>query len=48
MRQAAGKDPEGTLKLRAAQEGSHVIIEVPTTAPASPWKRCARRPSNAG
>jgi two-component system chemotaxis sensor kinase CheA len=27
-RQAAGKDPEGTLKLRAAQEGSHVIIEV--------------------
>ena len=28
VRQAAGKDPEGTLKLRAAQEGSHVIIEV--------------------
>ena len=28
IRQAAGKDPEGTLKLRAAQEGSHVIIEV--------------------
>src|SRR5664280_2007922 len=27
-REAAGKDPEGTLKLRAAQEGSHVIIEV--------------------
>ncbi len=27
-RQAAGKDPEGTLRLRAAQEGSHVIIEV--------------------
>ena len=27
-RQAAGKDPEGTLKLRALQEGSHVIIEV--------------------
>jgi two-component system chemotaxis sensor kinase CheA len=27
-RRAAGKDPEGTLKLRAAQEGSHVIIEV--------------------
>jgi two-component system chemotaxis sensor kinase CheA len=27
-RLAAGKDPEGTLKLRAAQEGSHVIIEV--------------------
>ncbi len=25
---AAGKNPEGTLKLRAAQEGSHVIIEV--------------------
>jgi two-component system chemotaxis sensor kinase CheA len=28
VRVAAGKDPEGTLKLRAAQEGSHVIIEV--------------------
>jgi two-component system chemotaxis sensor kinase CheA len=28
VREAAGKDPEGTLKLRAAQEGSHVIIEV--------------------
>ena len=27
-RQAAGKDPEGTLRLRAVQEGSHVIIEV--------------------
>ena len=27
-RQAAGKDPEGTLKLRAVQEGSHVLIEV--------------------
>jgi two-component system chemotaxis sensor kinase CheA len=27
-REAAGKDPEGTLRLRAAQEGSHVIIEV--------------------
>ena len=25
---AAGKNPEGTLKLRAAQEGSHVVIEV--------------------
>jgi two-component system chemotaxis sensor kinase CheA len=25
---AAGKDPEGTLKLRAYQEGSHVVIEV--------------------
>jgi len=25
---AAGKNPEGTLKLRAAQEGSHVLIEV--------------------
>ncbi|MDR3739604.1 MAG: chemotaxis protein CheA [Terracidiphilus sp.] len=25
---AAGKDPEGTLKLRASHEGSHVIIEV--------------------
>ena len=28
MRQANGKDPEGTLKLRAMQQGSHVIIEV--------------------
>jgi two-component system chemotaxis sensor kinase CheA len=28
VRQAAGKDPEGTLKLRAVQEGSHVLIEV--------------------
>jgi two-component system chemotaxis sensor kinase CheA len=28
VRLAAGKDPEGTLKLRAMQEGSHVIIEV--------------------
>jgi two-component system chemotaxis sensor kinase CheA len=28
VRRGAGKDPEGTLKLRAAQEGSHVIIEV--------------------
>ena len=27
-RTAAGKDPEGVLKLRAVQEGSHVIIEV--------------------
>ena len=27
-RVAAGKNPEGILKLRAAQEGSHVIIEV--------------------
>jgi two-component system chemotaxis sensor kinase CheA len=28
VRIAAGKDPEGTLKLRASHEGSHVIIEV--------------------
>ncbi len=28
VRAANGKDPEGTLKLRALQEGSHVIIEV--------------------
>jgi two-component system chemotaxis sensor kinase CheA len=28
VRKAAGKDPEGLLKLRAVQEGSHVIIEV--------------------
>jgi len=28
VREAAGKDPEGTLKLRASHEGSHVIVEV--------------------
>jgi two-component system chemotaxis sensor kinase CheA len=28
VRVAAGKDPEGTLRLRAVQEGSHVLIEV--------------------
>jgi two-component system chemotaxis sensor kinase CheA len=28
VRVAAGKDPEGTLRLRAMQEGSHVVIEV--------------------
>jgi two-component system chemotaxis sensor kinase CheA len=28
VRDAAGKAPEGLLKLRAVQEGSHVIIEV--------------------
>ncbi len=28
VREAAGKDPEGTLRLRAAQEGSHVLIDV--------------------
>jgi len=28
VRIASGKDPEGTLKLRAYQESSHVIIEV--------------------
>jgi two-component system chemotaxis sensor kinase CheA len=27
-RMAAGKDPEGVLKLRASHEGSHVVIEV--------------------
>ena len=27
-RQAAGKNPEGTLTLRAVQEGSHVLVEV--------------------
>jgi two-component system chemotaxis sensor kinase CheA len=27
-RRAAGKDPEGLLTLRAAQEGSHVVIEI--------------------
>jgi two-component system chemotaxis sensor kinase CheA len=28
VRIAAGKDPQGLLRLRAAQEGSHVVIEV--------------------
>jgi two-component system, chemotaxis family, sensor kinase CheA len=28
VRQAAGKDPEGILLLRASHEGSHVVIEV--------------------
>lgn len=28
VRAAAGKNPEGLLRLRAAQEGSHVLIEV--------------------
>jgi len=28
VRTAAGKNPEGTLGLRAAQQGSHVVIEV--------------------
>jgi len=28
VRLAAGKDVEGTLKLRAVQEGSHVLVEV--------------------
>jgi two-component system chemotaxis sensor kinase CheA len=28
VREAAGKNPEGTLTLRAGQEGSHVVIEV--------------------
>jgi two-component system chemotaxis sensor kinase CheA len=28
VRQSAGKDAEGTLRLRAVQEGSHVLIEV--------------------
>lgn len=28
VREAAGKDAEGTLKLRAVQEGSHVLVEV--------------------
>ena len=27
-RRAAGKNPEGLLKLRAVQEGSHVVIEI--------------------
>jgi two-component system chemotaxis sensor kinase CheA len=28
VRETAGKHPEGTLRLRAVQEGSHVVIEV--------------------
>jgi two-component system chemotaxis sensor kinase CheA len=28
VRQNAGKNPEGVLKLRAVQEGSHVLVEV--------------------
>jgi two-component system chemotaxis sensor kinase CheA len=28
VRATAGKDPEGTLRLRAFQEGSHVLIEI--------------------
>src|SRR5271165_4810468 len=28
VREVAGKSPEGLLKLRASQEGSHVIVEV--------------------
>jgi two-component system chemotaxis sensor kinase CheA len=28
VRIAAGKNPEGVLKLRASQEGSHVVIEI--------------------
>lgn len=28
VREAAGKDPEGTLTLRASHEGSHVVVEV--------------------
>ncbi|MGA9062307.1 MAG: chemotaxis protein CheW [Terracidiphilus sp.] len=27
-RQAAGKDPEGSVTLRAVQEGSHVVVEI--------------------
>ncbi|MGB6830650.1 MAG: chemotaxis protein CheA [Terracidiphilus sp.] len=27
-RKAAGKNPEGSIKLRAVQEGSHVVIEI--------------------
>ncbi len=28
VREAAGKNPEGTLTLRALQEGSHVLVEI--------------------
>jgi two-component system chemotaxis sensor kinase CheA len=47
IRQAAGKDPEGTLKLRAAQEGSHVIIEICDDGAGIPVRKCARRLSSA-
>jgi two-component system chemotaxis sensor kinase CheA len=46
VRQAAGKDPEGTLRLRAVQEGSHVVIEVSDDGAGIASKRCARRPSS--
>ena len=38
-RQAAGKDPEGTLKLRASQQGSHVVIEVSDDGAGIPVER---------
>ena len=36
VRVAAGKDPEGTLRLRASHEGSHVLSRSRTMAPALP------------
>jgi two-component system chemotaxis sensor kinase CheA len=39
VRQAAGKDPEGTLKLRASQQGSHVVIEVSDDGAGIPVER---------
>ena len=45
VREAAGKDPVGTLKLRAIHEGSHVIIEIiRRREPESRWKRFATKP----
>jgi two-component system chemotaxis sensor kinase CheA len=48
VRQAAGKDPEGTLKLRAVQEGSHVVIEVSDDGAGIAVEKVRGRPSSAG
>lgn len=47
VREAAGKDPEGTLRLRAMQEGTMSSSRSPTTGPASPLTGCARKPLSA-
>jgi two-component system, chemotaxis family, sensor kinase CheA len=39
VRIAAGKNPEGVLRLRAAQEGSHVIIEIADDGAGIPVER---------
>ena len=44
VREAAGKDPEGTLKLRASHEGGHVIIEI-SDDPGDAF--CEKTPKNA-